>query len=621
MRIASETPLPSRLVFLAGLLAALAVGVWQAWGLWEFYAAGPRLPLWDMARHGWAGVELLRPLERGEVLTFLDRLNRQESWPFGFSLLLLPFLAAGGAGFASATLMSTVLFGLTPALLVWAGWEAERSGSVGRFLGTGAGLLAALLWVASPLPRLFAILVMRETAGAALALLAFALYARALRRETRWAYGAAGIAALALLLVKYNYGLLWLLGVVLHQVVRLSPEDRPGLRRWALAWLWPWRSGRRRRIAFAVLLYLLAGCALARVNIGYAVYVLLVAGAISLVIAWRRDRAGLTARWRALPPALAALLATVVLPLWVWFLSPHPIHPKAVFAFLRNRSDGQPLLSAEALLAYPRALLFDYAPSFGLGAAILVGALIGAVIALRRRPERAGPLGAVALIALAGFGLTVLHPFKEPRFLFTVAPFVVLLGGLGLARALAVRRSWSPAAAVLLPAAGLVLIHLTAPAPARDARLAAGYAASSSDPALAEMLEVIHRQAGPGPRTAFLGGANELSEALVRWWLAGQGNPLSERLLDPPHRFDANLPPDKIQARVGRWLADERPARILALRPMDDSPLLASPDYQSFNAWQLGALAALRADPDWHVVRRRRVRAQHLELFVLEHRP
>jgi len=575
-----------------------------------------------MARHGWAGVELLRPLERGEVLTFFDRLNRQDSWPFGFSLLLLPFLAAGSGGFASATLASTVLFALTPPLLVWAGREMDRGGAGARFLGTGAGLFAALMWAASPLPRLFAILVMRETAGAALALLALALYGRALGRETRSAYGAAGMAALALLLVKYNYGLLWLLGVMVHQVLRLDPAGRAGLRRLAAAWLWPWRSGRRGRIALAVVLYLLAGCALARVNIGYAVYLLLLAGTVALVIAWRRDRDGLMARWRALPAAPAALLATVVLPLWVWFLSPHPIHPKAVFAFLRNRSGDQPVLSPDALLTYPRALLADFAPSPVLGGALIAGALIGAVLALRR-VERSGPLGALALLALVGLGLTTLHPFKEPRFLFTVAPFVVLLGAVGLARALSPLRwpVWSALVALLLPAAGLGMIHWTAPAPARAASLAAGYTAASSDPALAAVLEVIHRQARPGLRTAFLGGANELSEALVRWWLAGQGNPQSEALVDPPNRFDAGLPPEEIRRRVSRWLGDERPERVLALRPTSDSPLLASRDYQSFNAWQLGALASLRAEPDWKIVRKRRFRAQHLEVLVLERIP
>jgi hypothetical protein len=568
-----------------------------------------------MARHGWAGVEVLRPLGRGEVLTVLERLNRQDSWPFGFSLLLLPFLAAGGAGFAAATLMSTVLFGLTPALLVWAGRETDRAG-----LGTAAGLLGGLLWATSPLPLLFSILVMRETAGAALALVAFALYARALRRETRRAYGAAGIAVLALLLVKYNYGLLWLIAAAVHQVLRSSPEERAGLRRRAAAWLWPWRSGRRGRIALAVLLYLIAGCALARVNVGYAVYVLLLAGAVALVLAWRRDRAGLAARWRALPPAVAALLATVVLPLWVWFLSPHPIHPKAVFAFLRNRPGGQPGLGA--LLTYPRALLADYAPASVLGAVLLAGALLGTVLTLRKG-RREGPAGALALLALVGLALTTLHPFKEPRFLFTVAPFVVLLGSLGLAAPLlplARRPAGSALVALLLPALGVFLIHVTAPAPVRAVRLAAGYTASSSDPSLGAVLQEIHRQARPGPRTAFLGGANELSEALVRWWLAEQDNPQSEALLDPPTRFDTDLPPGKIRERLRRWLAEERPDRVIALRPLPDSPLLTSPDYQAYNAWQLGALAALRAEPDWNVVKRRRFRGQRLEILVLERR-
>src|SRR5262245_40546000 len=140
----------------AALVSALAAA-----SLDRFYAVQSRLPLWDMASHGWGGVELLRALEQGRPLHFLDLLNRQDKWPFGYSLLLLPFLGLGGASFAAATLLSTVLFAATPLLLLWAAREVDAGPP-----GLWGGLLASALFLASPLLRLFAILIMREMAGA-----------------------------------------------------------------------------------------------------------------------------------------------------------------------------------------------------------------------------------------------------------------------------------------------------------------------------------------------------------------------------------------------------------------------------------------------------------------------
>jgi hypothetical protein len=193
-----EPRLPAR-AFAAAALLLTGLAAVEAARLYAFYLGQEGLPQWDMAGHPWGGIELHQALRHGEPLRFLALLNGQDKWPFGFSLLLLPFLALGGDGFAAATLLSTALFALTPALLLWAAREVDDGPA-----GWWGGGLAALLFLASPLLRLFAVLIMREEAGCFLSLLALACYLRARRRGDERSWRRAGLAGLALFLVKYN---------------------------------------------------------------------------------------------------------------------------------------------------------------------------------------------------------------------------------------------------------------------------------------------------------------------------------------------------------------------------------------------------------------------------------
>src|SRR3954447_24492459 len=155
-----------RVAFAAAALLLTALAAGQAGQLYAFSLTQNRLPLWDMAGHAWGGIELHQALRNGRPLRFLQLLNAQDKWPFGFSLLLLPFLWAGDDSFAAATLLSVVLFALTPLLLLWAAREVD-AGAVGWW----SGVLAALLFLASPLLRVFAVLILREGAGVFFSLL------------------------------------------------------------------------------------------------------------------------------------------------------------------------------------------------------------------------------------------------------------------------------------------------------------------------------------------------------------------------------------------------------------------------------------------------------------------
>lgn len=566
------------LIFPAVLLATLALSAWAARPLYLFYLGNERTPMWDMAGNGYGGVELLQALSEGRLLRFLQLLNAQDKWPFGYSLLLLPFLAAGGSTFASATLLNVVLFAAIPPLLVWVAHEA------GELWG---GLVAAGLFLASPLHRVLGIVVMRELAGVAFTLLAMGFYLRARRISTLRAWRLAGLSTLALFLIKYNYALIWGVCVAVDQLLGLPRERRLELLRRLRRLLWPWPGASRGQAVLAVVLDLLLVCAIVGINPGVGVYALLLVLTVIAVIRWERVRSW----WRSLPPAGRALLETVVLPIWLWCLSPDPVHPKNIYAFLRSRANGPPIYSLESLGYYLGSLVTDYSPAVGIGVLVIGAALVGA-----RRAR------VPALLAGLGWLLATLHPYKEPRFFATTAPFVFLLAGIGLSWMIS---RWRTAAAALV--GSVILLGLAATAQ-DDQRLVRTYLLYSADPRYADALEFLQRKAVGRDRVALIGTFNEFSDNLVRWSLS------PVQLVRPLQRPKAG----EVPRRLGEWLAKEKPRRILAVRLLPRSPLFQGPDYQSYNAWQLEALRILQADPAWTVTRRKRFRQLDLEIVVLD---
>jgi hypothetical protein len=584
----------------------LAVSVFEARSLFLFYKDQPRLPLWDMAGHGWGGVELLQALSQGRPLRFLDLLNRQDKWPFGYSLLLLPFLAAGGSTFAAATLLSTVLFVLVPLLLLWAAWEVDRGPA-----GFWAGLLGAGLFLASPLLRVFGILIMREMAGIAFSLLAFCLYLRARRLGTAWAWRLAGLASLALFLVKYNYALIWWACVLANEILRRTPEERRELARRIKDILWPWRTRRMGRIVLATYLYLLLLAALLGINFGVGLYVGIVVGTVLFAIRWRRDPERIRAWWRSLPVEIRAALSTVVIPLWIWCLSPDPIHPKNIVAFLRNRATGPPLLSADSLLYYVRSLARDHAPDPLLGWAV-VALLFASLLWLRKKDE---PFRVLVLISMIGLALATLHPYKDSRFFATTAPFALLLAALAFSRLAHLAR---PIVGGFLCAGALAgLAFVATDRTDLQERLASDYKLYSAGPAFRQPLAFLARWTRGGERVAVLGTFNQLSESLVRWWLVQNERSRNAEIVDPPRRFDGKLPPEEIRSRMDRWIEEKAPQRVLALRVLPSSRFFHEEDFQRYNSWQLPAIESLEGGGGWRVVRRRKFRGVGVEVVVL----
>lgn len=573
-----------KIPFVLAVLAVLTVSTWEAASMYRVYLENTRVPLWDMAGHGWGGVELLRAASGGHPLRFLDLLNRQDKWPFGYSLLLMPFLAAGDWSFASATLLSAVLFALVPLLMLWVAREVDPGPA-----GLWGGLIAAALFLASPLLRVFGVLVMREMAGAFFSLLALGFYLRARRLGTPWAWRLAGLATLALFLIKYNYALLWVAAVLANEVWRMTPERRRGLLRQAMRWR-----------VLAVYLALLIVAALFGINPGVGVYIGLAVGAVLLIVRWRRDPEGSRARWRSLPVEVRAALSTVALPIWIWWLSPEPIHPKEAIAFLRNRSTGPTLLSGESLGYYFRSLIEDYSAAPILGVLVIVF-LIVSLVWLRKREE---PFRVLALTALLGLGLATFHPYKEARFLAVTAPFLMLLAAMAFSRAVHWRRS---VVGGLLCAGAITGIAWTAWGADLNTRLARDYRVYSARPGFWRSLAFVANQSAGVDRVAVIGSFNELSGSLVRWWLALDEKTENLEVVDGPSRREP----------VRTWLEEERPERILAIRLLPTSRFYRGRDFQRYNAWQLAMIDSLEKSEGWKVKRRRRFEGLEMEILVL----
>jgi len=590
---------------LAGCLAVLALvgaGV-EAVSLWQIQQTHPAPPRWDMAGHGWQGVEMLTDLRAGRPLDFLLHLNAQDKWPFGYSLLLLPFLAAGGASFASARLLSLVGWVAVAPLTVLAARRVDPGPA-----GLLAGALAAVLWLAAPVERVLALVVLRETVSLALLLVALILYLRAREREegrgVLGAWRAAGLATLALVLVKYTYALIWIVAVGLDEIRRMSRQRRRELGRWLRDLLTPWGDQPLRRKLLAGALDAMLLAAVIGVNPGIAVWLGLVVTAVVLGIKAHRGELSLRTRLVRLPARYRATVETVALPVAVWWLSPHPIHPKAVYAFFRNPGGGSERAPFDALF-YVRSYLTDYVPHPAWGVALLGLAVVAGVFAVRRE----GPLRGLALLTLVGFVLVSIHPHKEVRYAATALPLVTLLGALGLGRLLfgpGVSAPGSPlrgAGRGRLLAGSLVGALAVAAAAATgplgetgerlDRRLVREHSLTTGDPRLLPWLESLAERVGAGGRVGMVGAVDELSADLVRWVLAREHGGEAPRLDELRKRFDPRMPRDQWWPRVERWLEKENPDRVLVLRLDPDSPWARRDDYRMHNAWQAVAAEAL----------------------------
>ncbi|TMQ49795.1 MAG: hypothetical protein E6K73_09250 [Candidatus Eisenbacteria bacterium] len=583
----------------AASLALCAIAALEAFALWRLAASSPGFPIWDPAGHGLIGLDLAQAIRHADPLKFLSIINRQVAWPFVHGLMLAPMFLVLGNRYATADELSAVLYGLTVIAIVVAGWRLDP------VRGAWIGGLAAALALASPAFAQFGTLCMLEMPGAFLLVLSLLAYAHAAADPARpGRLAAAGWCTTALFFCKYNYGLMWIAPLLLHEWLALPGAARAA---WIDRALGAARAAWLKPFPFVMIVYagLLAWIAVTgggafqlfgqRVSVrspgnpAYGFYLLWVVWGL---LALRRRRGRLRGWWESLPARARVWGLSVALPIGLWLLIPYPNRVRELIGLFWNRSTAESPWSLQSLLFYPRAFANDYSPAPPVGWLVLALAFVpplkgprgvgpGAIATLAaeqessRDPQRL--LYLAFLIDFLAIALTYagsradvfgLHRYPGSRFLFTTAPLIWLRAGTTAVHLL----DLLPAGAgrIAAPARALGLAGLLAwtvlGRPPID-RIRAGHEAYQSPPGLAAVIDRVLEQADrPGDRAVLLGYSYPLSPALLAW---------QAELTGP--RFDRRRIPERLPWLAPGAGADEIEGRVQSLSGRRVIAALATP--------------------------------------------
>jgi hypothetical protein len=523
-------------------LAVVALAGWAAADVWRAAGTNPNLPQWDMAKYGASGLGLADALARFDLGTFAARVWELDVWPPLFPLAEAAAFLLAGDGFSTPRRLVAVFFFLAVVAAGWAGWEVDRPTGLGP--GATSGAIAAAFAATSPFLHLFGALTMLEVPGMLLLLVSAACAARWLATGRRGWWTAACATALALFFTKFNYGLLWIVPLLVHEAWRRAGSAGALARgaREALA-AYRWRRPWPLLVAVALVLvasiplsggwdFALFGAEVRATSTGNPLYALFLLTVLRFALL-PGPRRWLRGRLAAAPPVWRTALLVLALPIGVWMLWPE--HTKELLGFVENRSSHLPF--AEALLFYPRTFVERFHASPGLGVAALTTALVVSL----RLPRLAPARRLVALAMLVGLAALVLHPYKMERFLSPVAPLVWLAAASAFAEA-----AWQ--AALRLPgrlgqalpgAVAVAALALSARAGVDLPRLESDRALHGVAPAVAPVVDAVAAAAAEASGGTLLVGAwNMLSPGLVEWEMRRQSQgPAEPPAVELPERI------------------------------------------------------------------------------------
>jgi len=506
------------IAFAAGAAVLLWGAVRTAAGLLRTLEVHPGLPLWDMATHGFDGVRLADALRRLDLLGFFGLLWGMGLWPPGYPLLEAPVFLLFGTSFETAQKMVLVIFCLSAGMIFAAGGLLRPGLS-----GLACGLVSSWLLLVSPFFRLFGLLVMLEIPGVFLLLLAFCLYLTYLRGPTRRRLVLASLATTTLFFCKYNYGILWMVPLVLSELSRSGHTLRTGLSSVEKGM----RRIGRRPFAVFVLIYLgfivfvsttggfaftVAGRGISVRSAANPTYILFIIVLLRLLlIRPRRTLRRMAGWWQSLSDRFRIPLLLIALPILVWLLD--PTHLKGFFGFVENRSSHLSLLSFEGLLFYPRAFVAEFSPAPWIGWSVLLIGLAHALLRARSTDPSHRILAYCTLFGLVAVGG---HRYKDPRFFFTVAPLIWL--SFGSAAVQAIR--WLPvrmryAGEIALAAA--VGVALVTGGGLESASVGRGLERFSTPSSVGEPLDAVCGLVAESGETLVIGCWNGLSPSLLEW--------------------------------------------------------------------------------------------------------
>lgn len=389
-------------------------------------------------RHGHFnyGLDLVLALRDFDIVQFLTQLERAKVWPPLHGLVLAATMLAGGIDLKLAILPSLIGYVATVVLI----WLIALRLFPDALTGAFAGAIAVSFALTSPAFRLLTADVMLEGLGAALTCLSIYLYLRAREEPERtlW-WRLLALALTALFFEKFNYWLLTLVPLAIAYAM-----DEPVRVRAILSNL---RTGAsvlrdelRQPLTLAALIVLAAVIVIvlhgpwtvsvfgSRVSLHPPGTLTTVAYALifaRIATVWWPNRTAIDAElgvalrqlvyWHALPVAVSFLIPKR-LGTFLWYVGPTHHHGRAYNPLAAAHAQWDGIASG-----------FHVAPRFAVTAAI--GVVLSLVLMRRAGP----PLRTVALVALIGAAVVVLHPQQQLRFLTTVMPPLWIMAGAGWA--------------------------------------------------------------------------------------------------------------------------------------------------------------------------------------------
>lgn len=595
----------ARGVRVALALLVLLVAVSLVLHLWPLSLHSDRLPQWDMAEHGVSGLRLASAVREVDPLAFVSAVHRMSVWPPLFPLLEMPAFLLFGGGYAVPRGLEGVLLALAVLAAYWAGTQ------LGDGWGPMVGGLTAALLATSPMYQHFGTIVMLETPGALLLLLALGTYFRFLKSgQTRdWTFTC--LSAIALFFCKYNYGLIWLVTLGLSEALR----DAGSLRALAGRCV-DWLSRIELSRSWAVILTLygfflmsiwiaggwsveVAGRRIQATSLGNPTYVLYLLFLAGFLVRPKRSLNRLRIWYQTTGMRSRQTFLWVVLPIALWMLPPP--HLKEFFGFLENRSSGIALLSLENLIFYPRAFIRDYSSPVWLGLGVL-GLALASLGRLRSQDPRRR---ALALALVVGLASPLLHPYKLPRFFFTVAPLVWLSAATLAVDGISRLTDRLPRRSARVTATAIVLLVLSWPLldDLDLQRLESEFDLRTVAPELEPVLEELSGSMLEMKGSALVGYWNRFSPALVEWH-ARQRHP-GLRITQVPRDIRRWLRPGAPGTLLESLAADPDVERVFVLRLPRWAPAWNRSYSKEMN--DLKSLAsAIYQDPLWS--RERKVR-------------
>ena len=478
------------------------------------------LPRWDLATHlahGWMDYHFL---VTGQLHRLAWDLWLQAYWPPMHSIWQVPFYVALGGGLAAglwSSLGAFVLAGMAGTAILWRQW------------GTAAALPAAIflaLMTSSPYLLAYASVTMTEVPGAAAQLVVLYCYLRYTlapgERTARWL----AISLTALFFTKYNYFLLLAGPLALHEwLERAAGHGVAGML--AAAWRWARRVLATPTGAFVGLYivflaaltftggfeFAVAGQRVSVRTIGSTGHIVLYVLLAQLWYLHRRGRVDWQALF-ALDPRVRPLLLWFVLPVTVWFASPYPNHIRDFANLVVNRPMGEPTVRAGAA-TYLDALRTTYFYAEWTLAAVVV-AFVAAAGRYRRQP----PLMQWLLLAAPlQFAVVALHQTRFTRFLLLPVVLLCLAAAGEIGRWIGGSTRRRLAAGLVAPAVLVAGVLAAYDVTTQPRFRTVAFEHYTDSPALADALDAIRRDLGPGDRLAVAGQSNELSPGLLRWTL------------------------------------------------------------------------------------------------------